>query len=166
MIGDFDGQYCIQRYSILSKSWEILMDDTGFVTSDAIVLPIGHILIKGYRITDGDDDEFSVAVILYKPATNELLDVTVDGTLGDGSFLAEHDEKNFELIRDRDQEDQVNRLICDFESDKPTMKIAEATEDETHAVVNMHFSPEFTFDKRKLGLVKVPCRCISHVQRQ
>ena len=165
VIGEYDVQCCIQRYSILGKSWEILKDNTWFNTFDAIIVPMGQILIKGSQLRDGDDD-FSVVAALYKPATNELLDVSIDGTLDLDSFLVEHENKCFELIREYDHEDQVNRLICDFDSDKPTMKIAEATADETHAVVDMHFSPEFTFDKRKLGLVQVPCECKSHVKKE
>ena len=163
LLGESDWHCCIQRYSILSKSWVILKDDTEFIINDAIVLPPGYILINGSQITD--DYQFSSGVdALYKPATNELLDVSVDGALAEDSDLVEHDNKCFELIRRYGQEDQVNRLICDFEGDEPTIVIEEATKNETHAVAEMYtdFGEEFTFDKVKLGLVQVPCECESH----
>ena len=125
---------------------------------------MGQILIKEAKIED--DDDFSVVVALYKPATNKLLDVSIDGTLDSNSYLVEHDNKCFELIRGFYQEDQVNRLICDFDSDKPTVKIAKATKDEAFAVMNKPSHPEFTFDKRKLVLVQVPCECESHVKKE
>ena len=163
LLGESDECCCIQRYSILSKSWEILKEDTWFNPLDVIVVSMRHILIKGYVYRD-EDDEFSEVVALYKPTTNELLDVPVDGTLDRDSFFVEHDSKCFELVHE--PEFLVNKLICNFESDKPTMVIAEATEDETRDVLDMQFSPEFTFDKRKLGLVQVPCECVSHVKKE
>ena len=166
MLGESDECCCIQRYSILSKSWEILEDDTWFNLSDVIVVSMRHILIKGYvfRDDDDDDDEFSVVVALYKPTTNELLDVSVDGTLDRDSFFVECDSKCFELMYE--PEFLFNRLTCNFKSDKPTMVIAEATEDETCDVLDMQFSPEVAFDKRKLGFVQVPCECASHVKKE
>ena len=174
LVGESDGHCCIQRYSILSKSWVILKDDTWFNPSYAIVLSVGHILIKGYQIRDddddnddddGDDDDFSVAVALYKPVTNELLDVSVHGTLDKRSCFVEHDNKFFELMHE--PEDQVNRLICDFESDRPAVAIIKATEDEAYAVLDAYnFYTEVTFDKRKLGFVRVPCECASHVKNE
>ena len=158
MFGEDDPiQCCIQRFSIVNKSWVILKEDTWFTTFDAIVLPVGHILLKGSQVRDGD--EISV-VALYKPATNELLDVTVNGTLDLNSYLMKHGNKCFELIKGNTEEgDKLNRLICDFDSDKPTMVIAEATEDEKLAIISREFCPEFTLDKRKLGLVRMECEC-------
>ena len=137
MLGESDDHCCIQRYGILSKSWEILEDDTWFnLLLDPIVVPMGQILIKGSQIRDGDDD-LSVVVTLYKPATNKLLDVSVDGILGKNLVLVAHDNKVFELIYDQEK-DQVKRLLCYFESDRPTMVLAETTEDETCAVIDTY----------------------------
>ena len=47
------------------------------------------------------------------------------------------------------------------------MVIAEATEDETLAVINTDLEPEFTFDKHdkcRLGLVQVPGECKKSAQ--
>ena len=172
VIGQFDDNYSfIQRFSLLSQSWENLVEDTLLAPHDSISLPTGQILIKGSQQRAGPNLDgspngyFVVVVALYRPATNELLDVSVEGTLDEQSFLVKHDNDYYELIRSYDgDEDQVNRLICDFESDKPTMVIAEATEDEKCAVMDTQYGPEFTFDKRKLGLVQVPCDCESHVK--
>ena len=174
VIGQFDDNYCfIQRFSLLSQSWENLVEDTLLAPHDSILLPTGQILTKGSQQRAGPNLDgspngyFVVVVALYRPATNELLDVSVEGTLDEQSFLVKHDNDYYELISSYDgDEDQVNRLICDFESDKPTMVIAEATEDEKCAVIDMQFGPEFTFDKRKLGLVQVPCDCESHVKSE
>ena len=173
MIGEFREENCfILRYSILSKSWEILVDDTLIASHDAILLPTGQILIKGSRCRagpnpDGSPNGYLVGVAaLYKPVTNELLDVQVDGTLTEHSLLVEHDKMLYELIWDDAERyyTQVNRLICDFDSEKPTMVIIEATEDEAYDVTeNTDSYPEFTFDKRKLGLVQMPCKHERHM---
>ena len=159
------GHSSILRFCIFSKSWEILMDDILLAVHSSIQLSTGLILLKGRQVRAGsispDGHSHSVngnAVALYKPATNDLLDVSVDGTLDISSFFVEYDNKYFQLTRsfDEAQVDQVNRLICDLDTYPPTMQIAEATKDETLAViqnVDTDFCPEFTFDKRKLGLV-------------
>ena len=136
----------IERFSILNKSWEVLIDDISFSVYCFTLLSTGLILLK---------DSGNV-VALYKPSTNELLDVSVDGTLVEDSYLVEYDNKCFELIW---YKSHVSRLVCDLDSDRPTMEIAEATEEETAAILDMDFGQEFTFDKRKLGLVKLPCKC-------
>ena len=171
MFGEFEDNSFILRFSILNKSWEVLVDDTLLETYDAVLLPTGQILVKGAQRRagpnlDGSPNGYLVGVAaLYIPATNELLDVSVDGTLDEYSDVVEHDKKFFEHIWGDypKKETQVNRLICDFDSETPTVVIAEATEDETFDVVNKDSNPEFTFDKRKLGLVQVPCDCESHM---
>ena len=170
MIGQFGDVGLIQRFSILSNSWEVTVDNMLFKPFEFDLVPIGQILIIGeqYRAgptLDGSHRRLCVEVVaLYKPATNELLDVAVDGTLSEESDLVVNDNKCFErVIGSFEEEDQVNRLICDFDGDKPTMKIEEATADETRAVLNKNSYPEFTFDKRILGFVRRSCACKSHI---
>ena len=163
MIGQFGDVGLIQRFSILSNSWEVTVDNMLFKPFEFDLVPTGQILIIGeqYRAgptLDGSHRGLCVEVVaVYKPATNELLEVTVDGTFAEDSDLVVCDNKCFERILYYEEEDQVSRLICDFDSDKPTMKIVEATEDEAFAVRNKNSYPEFTFDKRKLGFVQRPC---------
>ncbi|XP_072042469.1 kelch-like protein 32 isoform X2 [Amphiura filiformis] len=161
----------IQRFNIRSKSWEILVDDILFHTSYAILLSTGQILVKGKQERAGPNPDGShygywVAVVaLYKPATNELLDVSVDTTLDEDSFFVEHDNNCYlETRSDGNEPEQVNRVICDFDSDRPTMVIGDVVEDKTLDTGNQ-FYPEFTFDKRKVGLIQVPCECKSHVMK-
>ncbi|XP_072020877.1 uncharacterized protein [Amphiura filiformis] len=106
----------IQRFSILSKSWELVLNDILFRTSDAILLPAGQILVTGEQLRAGptqdcgvgDDGGFSAVIVaLYKPATNELLDVSVDTTLEKNSYFMEYNNTYY-LITDEEQ-DQVKR---------------------------------------------------------
>ena len=177
VIGDYYS--VIQRYSILSKCWEILMDDipTVFECLAATLLSSGQILIKGSQRRagpnlDGRHYGYQVDVVtLYRPATNELLDVSLNTTFDDDyfTFFVEHDDKCYLVTRDPSsidkplKPDQINRVICDFDSDKPTMTIADVIEDKT-IDTDKHFYAEFTFDKRKLGLVQEPCECDSHTK--
>ncbi len=161
MIGQFGDVGLIQRYSILSNSWEVTVDNLLFkpflfdlVPAAGQILIIGDQYRAGPRLDDIHGGICVEVVALYKPATNELVEVTLDGTFEEDSYLVVCDNKCFELIPHID-EDQVNRLICDFDSDKPAMKIVEATKDEAFAVRNKSSYPEFTFDKRKLGFVQL-----------
>ena len=149
----------IQRFSILSNIWEVLVDNILFSPYEIDLIPTGQVLMTGEQqregpTLDGSHEGLKVIVVaLYKPDINELLDISVDGTLDGESDLVVYDNKCFERRPGSNGEEyQVNRLICNFDSDKPTIEIAEATEDETFAVINMSSYPEFTFDKRKLGL--------------
>ena len=144
------------------------MDNIFFEPFEVDLVPTGQILIIGDQHRAGPTLDCSHEGIhvhvaaLYKPDTNELLDVSVDGTLDDESDLVVYDNKCYERFVCFGEDSRVNRLICDFDSDQPTMKIVEATEDETCAVLNKSSYPEFTFDKRGLGLVGKGCACESH----
>ncbi|XP_072014349.1 kelch repeat and BTB domain-containing protein 2-like [Amphiura filiformis] len=161
----------IQRFSIGSKSWEILVDDILIESLFAVALPTGQILVKGEQVRAGPNPDGSpyagfraVVVALYKPATNELLDVSVDKTLDLSSLFVANNNGCYLFTRSKDKEpEQVNRVILDFDCDRPSMVIGEVVEDET-IDIEKQFYPEFTFDKRKLGLVQVPCECESHVK--
>ena len=152
-------QSIIQRFEIQNKSWEILMNDIPFFTDNASVLSSGKILIKGIQHRagpnlDGHPYGFSVvAVALYKPATNQLLDVSVDTEIHSRrSFFVEHDNNCYMVTRCRNKATQINRVICDFDSDEPTMTFADVVENEA-LDRDDHFYPEFTFDAHKFGLV-------------
>ena len=56
----------------------------------------------------------------------------------------------------------MNRVVCDFDSDNPTMVIAEAIHDDMFDTGMDEI--KFTFDKRKVGLEKILCKCDSHVR--
>ncbi|XP_072042468.1 uncharacterized protein [Amphiura filiformis] len=166
----------IQRFHIHSKSWEILVDDLLFHTLYAILLTTGQILVTGRQERAGPNPDgsryggFCVPVVaLYKPTTNELLhvhvDISVDITLHEDTFFMEHDNNYYLVTQGNHKEpDQVNRVICDFNSDRPTMVIGDVVEIKT-VDTRRQFHQEFTFDKRKLGLVQVPCECESHVKK-
>ena len=163
----------IQRFSTLSKSWEILVSDMLFFVHTATLLSTGQILIKGVQYRAGPNlnpqyhNGCQVEVVaLYKPATNELLDVSVDSEVYRLSFFVEHDNNCYMVTRMPDlYTRQINRVICNFDSDEPSMVISGVVEEETLDPRIMQFDPEFTFDKRKLGLVRVRCRCESHLWR-
>ena len=158
MIGQFGDSGLIQRFSILNNSWEVTVDDMFFKPFEANLVPTRQILIIG--TLDGSDGGFYVdAAALYKPETNTLLDVPVDGTFDEDSHLVVCDNKCFECL---EEDEEVNRLICDFDSDRPAIKLVQATEDETHAILNKSSYPEFTFDKRRLEFVGRGCLCKSH----
>ncbi|XP_072035748.1 kelch-like protein 14 [Amphiura filiformis] len=168
----------IQRFNIRSKSWEILVEDSLLLTPYAISLPTGQILVKAqkyYRSGPNNPDVrhygygyWAVVVALYKPATNELLDVSLDTTLDEDSFFVEHDN-NCYLVTRGECKDKVNIVICDeLDSDKPAIVIGDDVVEDMFEKLDIReqFNPEFTFDKRKLGLVQVPCGCESHVKKR
>ena len=172
-VGDDSTYSVIQRFSILNKSWEILMDDISFAMHNATLLSTGQILIKGVQRRagpvnrDGRHYGISVNVVaLYKPATNELLDISVDKTVGGVfTFFKEHDNNCYMITR-RPGHREMNRVICNFDSDEPTMVVADVVEDKALDNAERRIYPEYTFDKRKLGLVQVLCRCRYHQESE
>ena len=83
---------------------------------------------------------------------------------GEDKTRDEDQTEDEDEMEDKNQiEDIVNRVVCDFDSDNPTMVIAEAIHDDT-LDTKLDVNTKFTFDKRKVGLEKIPCKCDSHVR--
>ena len=174
-IGD-SGNYghdVFQRFSTLNKSWEIVMDDMLLAVRTAILLSTGQVLIGGTQVRAGPNTTTTscryrngyeaTVVALFKPATNELLDVSVDAEVSlKLSFFFEHEDNCYIFTRIPDIGDQIKRVIWNnFDSDEPSMLIADVVEDKTmDPFSDVH--PEFTFDTRKLGLVYEYCNCELH----
>ncbi|XP_072019847.1 uncharacterized protein [Amphiura filiformis] len=156
----------MERYSISNKTWEIVDDDLSLWPSYATIVNEQYIFIKGiFSMIKGEKvDKYAV----YKPAKNELLDVAVDENL-DRSYLVFHDNVCYHVTKGNIREPvKVNRCVYDFDSDRPTIVIAETVQDDTLDLhVRWSFSQTqfpFTFDKRKLGMMQVSCKCPSHVK--
>ena len=173
---EYFSESAILRFDILNKSWEICIDDIMMSLHRANLLSTGQILINGtakrYRVGKRGKrfaycEERGYEFLLYKPATNELLDVTVETDVCRLAFFMEDEDNNCYMVTchpHKGIDRQINRVICNFDSDKPSMVVADVVEDEALDDTRARFFLEYTFDKRKLGLVQVRCKCKSHLQ--
>ncbi|XP_072021049.1 kelch repeat and BTB domain-containing protein 2-like isoform X2 [Amphiura filiformis] len=147
------GNIMMERYSISSSTWELIDGDLSLMPTSAVSVNNGQYIF----ISDYDMNQFAV----YKPAKNELLDVDVDANLD--RYVIFCDNVCYLVTEGNEQEpkNKVNRCMYDFDSDRPTIVFAEAVEDKS-LDLKRSFPPTpfpFTFDKRKLGMIQVPCRC-------
>ncbi|XP_072026471.1 kelch repeat and BTB domain-containing protein 2-like isoform X2 [Amphiura filiformis] len=167
----------IERYHIPSKTWELAADNMSlYPTSASPIDGDTCILINGEEEVEcpnhqvGDTKMMVFKVVLYKQANNKWVDVSVSGNLDEDSYFSVHNNVCYSVTKGEDQEpDQIHRCISDFDSDSPTIVVAEAVEDDDiHKNIQRELrhwnSEEFTFDKRKLGMMEMPCKCDSHVK--
>ncbi|XP_072026472.1 kelch repeat and BTB domain-containing protein 2-like [Amphiura filiformis] len=171
----------IERYHIPSNTWELTVDNLSLYATYAAAIngdTCTCILISGYNDEEEDPNMVPVFKVgIYKQANNKWLDVSVNGNMGRGSYFNVHNNVCYLITNGRDQDqDQIHRCICDFDSDSPAIVIAEAVHVENDIYKNIQrelghkrdlvdqYSAEFTFDKRKLGMMEMPCKCDSHVK--
>ncbi|XP_072026470.1 uncharacterized protein [Amphiura filiformis] len=177
----------IERYHIPSNTWELTVDNLSLYASYAAAIngdTCTCILISGYdEVEDPNHQVFDTVPVfkvgIYKPANNKWLDVSVNGNMDRDSSFSVHNNVCYIINEGKDQKpDQIRRCICDFDSDSPAIDIAEAVHVENDIYKNIQrelghkrdkrdqYSVEFTFDKRKLGMMEIPCKCDSHVKEK
>ncbi|XP_072019846.1 kelch-like protein 32 isoform X1 [Amphiura filiformis] len=165
----------MEKYSFPRNKWEIVKDGLGFTAHNVVKLN-GCLLVKGVLSFDAynRNEEYHsllhrrhiVKVALYKPAKDKWLEVSCDVGVGKWSYFVEVDNICY-LIKNSNQ---VKRVLCDFESDRPSIMIAETVRKGTDTYRKVRRADqavdEFTFDKRKLGMIPMPCKCESHAENE
>ena len=170
-------------YSILSKTWTVEVEDLGFCPTHVIILDENYLLVKGKAMAEGPNLANKVnagyivgQVGLYKPDKRSWFHVTCDAYIDPESYFIEEEDIYLVEKGDDKEAEQVKRLICDFDSDNPTMVVANNIEDlpggtskalDTMDSIDTEFNMDntFTFDKRKVGLELIHCECDSHVKK-
>ncbi|XP_072020250.1 kelch repeat and BTB domain-containing protein 2-like [Amphiura filiformis] len=176
LLGVGGPEQVIERYCISSKTWEIVEDDLYLHPFPPIncvqkhnIMVVGIAYVEGPNQQGGDGGIEVFKTALYRPATNELLEVSVDRDMGRDSHFEMHNSVCYLVTKGGNHEpDEIYRCICDLDSDSPTIIIAEEVTDEQYETIqelreDMN-SVEFTFDKRNLGMIEMPCECASHVK--
>ncbi|XP_072021210.1 kelch repeat and BTB domain-containing protein 2-like [Amphiura filiformis] len=178
---EFGSKSMIERYSITSNTWEIVVDDIGClpvytVTVDGNILLTGKLVVQGPNRHGGNGGFVVMKHALYKPTTNEWLEVSVNRSVDEEDSFEVWEGVCYFVTKGKDQEpDKINECICDFDSDSPSIAISHQAvhvKDNIYSSIKEkrvertkdHNSVEFTFDKRKLGLMVIPCKCASHVK--
>ena len=165
----------ILRYSIPSKIWTVEASDSLF-TATFVTKFHGNILIQGCISGEGPNlpgryyltGTRVEAVRLYKPDKRSWLYVDVDKLNCDDNFKSYYDirvRKGICYLVQRSKghmENKVNRVICDFDGDNPTMVLAEDIHEDEF---DLDVHETFTFDKRKVGFELMDCHCESHVTK-
>ncbi|XP_072021114.1 kelch-like protein 32 [Amphiura filiformis] len=164
---DPDMMSIMERYSFPKNKWEVVRKELGF-TAFNVVEVHGNLLVKGVLTFDKRVGTHSttigqtVKVFLYKPAKDHWLNVSSNTKLEKISHFVEVDNICYLITKS----DQVKRVLCDFESDMPSVMIAQTVKEDTDACRAVRRADQtedqFTFDKRKLGMVPMPCKCVSH----
>ena len=113
---------------------------------------------------------FISKVVIYKPGERRWLNVNID-TLGFEFGTSDFSVQGNICYLVRKGEDRrpakVNRVICDFDGDNPTMVLAETVNDKTLDLYERSYdSVKYTFDKRKVGFQLVDCYCVSHKEKK
>ena len=174
----FDSPTMMLRYSIPSKTWTVEAEDLHMHVTDVTVFN-GDILIEGVLMAEGPNppgpnnevDYLHAYVItkvkLYKPGERRLLNVTID-TLIVKSYFSVHEGICYMVANSKNKTPgKVNRVICDFDGDNPTMVVSEAVHDKTLDLDERSYdSATFSFDKRKVGFELMDCSCDSHVKKK
>ena len=170
----FESPSVMLRYSIPNKTWTVEAEDLHLCATFVSAL-YGNLMVKGDLMAEGPKLQvheryyhsgYRISQVkLYKPGKRMWYNVTLD-------TLDTVDTKSYFIVRNdicymvREGEGKtpakVNRVICDFDGDNPTMVIAEAVDDDT---LDIDFNDEFTFDKRKVGFERMDCDCESHVMK-
>ncbi|XP_072020764.1 kelch-like protein 26 isoform X2 [Amphiura filiformis] len=166
-------KWLIEKYSFHRNAWEVVRDGIG-LTAHNVVEVNGNLLVKGTLslkeiIGRGSTARREIVKLgLYKPANDKWLNVSCDTKLERMSDFVVVDNICYLIT----MSDQVKRVLCDFESDGPSITIAETLKEDTDTcrAVRQAYKradqakKEFTFDKRKLGMVPMQCDCASHVK--
>ncbi|XP_072020762.1 kelch repeat and BTB domain-containing protein 2-like isoform X1 [Amphiura filiformis] len=159
----------MEKYSFSSNKWEIVRDELGFMAVHVVIVN-GYLLIKGIMCHGEQTSRIEVVkVALYKPAKDEWWDVHISPVrqLEQWSFFAEVDNICYLVITDSPK---IKKVLCDFESDRPSIRIAETVKKSTDKCTYMKIKEalqsigEFTFDKHKVGMIPMECSCKPHTE--
>ena len=164
-------QNAILKYCTVMKIWTVEVENLSISPTHAFILN-GNLLIKGFVQAQGPNHFGRVRarssisqLLLYKPDKKCWCFVKSDNhllsRLSCDSYFIQGDGTCYMVRKGEGKiKDKINRVVCDLDSDKPTMNIAEAIRDDT-LDTELDLA-KFTFDRRKVGLKQIDCLCDFH----
>ncbi len=161
----YDFRIRIERYCVPTNTWVSAVEH-GFVSDNVHVVDAAavhrHIIFTGAFRASGDNVT-NIPVLVYNPVKGTMQSAVVNGHIDqDSSYFIEREDECY-LVKGRRGRtpDQIKKCVFDLDGGRPTITIGEIVERNLPDIEDQKLV-EFTFDKRKLGLVELFCGCPAH----
>ena len=166
----------MERYSFASKEWNEIEFSCGITDVAGMVEANGYMLLMGEHFYDLVDIESEVG--LYKKNDSKVVNLRADGReinvrdLWQSCHFIVH-KNTFYFLEEEEGNGRKEyyKVNCNFNGDSPSIFIVDDPVQDEGILREIRLAEskqlplgtvEFTFDKRKLGMVPFQCYCSSH----